>query len=265
MDFYPADWLLGTSAMSPEARGAYIDLICHSWDRGGCIPDDEDILIRLARVDRETWHRIRVDVLAKFIATSDGRLRHRRIDAEIRRAKTRSRIASENAKKGWDSRARGPTRVPGAHTHARENMPEDANTLKIEEKPASSRQCGGNANGHAENMLSTNYQLPQDSNPHSPSESAPPKARKKGSRISADWQPSEPAVKKCQEMGCVGEKLQLEYEGYLDWALSAGGSNAMKVDHDRAFVNWVRKEMKRVRETEERERRWAERRGQPRR
>jgi len=110
MDFYPADWLLGTMSMSAEARGAYIDLLCHAWDQG-TIPADDTKLHRLARVDAETWARVRNEVLAKFVETRDGRLRHRRVDAELRRAKQRSKIASSNARKRYSKTANAAKRL----------------------------------------------------------------------------------------------------------------------------------------------------------
>lgn len=36
--FYPEAWLVGTAGMSKVQKGAYIDLLCYAWTKGGVIP-----------------------------------------------------------------------------------------------------------------------------------------------------------------------------------------------------------------------------------
>ena len=45
--FYPQDFLVGTAMLSAEETGAYIRLLCYSWENDG-LPNDEQLLARLA-------------------------------------------------------------------------------------------------------------------------------------------------------------------------------------------------------------------------
>jgi uncharacterized protein YdaU (DUF1376 family) len=59
--FYVKDWLSSTAALSPEARGAFIDLMAWSWDNGP-LPDSNEKRARLIRVsrtiERKLWSEI---------------------------------------------------------------------------------------------------------------------------------------------------------------------------------------------------------------
>ncbi|TXT35298.1 MAG: hypothetical protein FD138_1415 [Planctomycetota bacterium] len=70
--FYAADFLVGTAAMTNEEVGIYIRLLCHQWDRG-LVPKDK--AARIVGVKK-----IPADVLAKFVDT-DGELRNERLEA----------------------------------------------------------------------------------------------------------------------------------------------------------------------------------------
>lgn len=63
------DWYASTAAMSPEARGAHIDLMAYaatnSPDRCS-VPDDDRIMAYAARIRLERWRRIREQVLSHW-------------------------------------------------------------------------------------------------------------------------------------------------------------------------------------------------------
>jgi uncharacterized protein YdaU (DUF1376 family) len=248
MPMYWEDYLADTLDLGPDQHGVYLLMLGLAWRRpDGALPSDMALLKRMlagccADMHGNRFNRLVPPVLERFWTLSaDGKWRQNRLEKERETAEKRSGNARESAKKRWSQSSGTKDLADATAMHAR--VLNTTYTEQEEETPPSP---------------SSAKKLHQEKTPSGGNGHTPP--RKKGSRVAPDWQPSESAVNKCREMGCVGGKLQTEYEGYLDWALSAGGSNAVKVDHDRAFVNWVRKEMKRVRETEERERRWAEQR-----
>lgn len=51
--FYGSDWLGDSMVrrMPLEARGVYIDLLCHAWD-AGCIPSDRDEIAHMLGIQR---------------------------------------------------------------------------------------------------------------------------------------------------------------------------------------------------------------------
>lgn len=78
--FYPDDFIAGTSHFSARECGVYIRLLCFQWDTGG-VPADEtrQFAIAAARnhADKEA---VRFVVREKFILGADGNLRNRRME-----------------------------------------------------------------------------------------------------------------------------------------------------------------------------------------
>ena len=80
--FYPKDWLSDVTVrtMSHAERAAYVDLLCFCWTED-TLPADPKALAQLLGVSRRTfatwWPQLRV-----CFTEEDGRLRHRRLDAE---------------------------------------------------------------------------------------------------------------------------------------------------------------------------------------
>jgi len=85
--------------MNRETRGFYLDLIFECWAQDGEIPDDPTILAKLLGDDPRISRRLLAEVRKKF-RTSSGKLRHKRVDAELEKA----RIRSENARNAANAR-----------------------------------------------------------------------------------------------------------------------------------------------------------------
>ncbi len=120
MPFYPADYLADTARLTPEQHGAYLLLILDYWCNGAP-PLDDAVLQRITRLDRAGWRRHKAVLLA-FFQTRDGKLVHKRIEAELARAietsernSARARIA---AGKRWGADGEGD-----ASSNARSNAP----------------------------------------------------------------------------------------------------------------------------------------------
>lgn len=85
MPLYVSDYLAGTSHLSAEEHGAYLLLLMHAWVNGGELPDDEERLRRVARLEPKSWRASREVILAYF-QQEGGCLRHHRVDTELKRA-----------------------------------------------------------------------------------------------------------------------------------------------------------------------------------
>jgi uncharacterized protein YdaU (DUF1376 family) len=128
MPFYIGDYLADTTGLSTEQHGAYLLLIFAYWTNRGPLPDDDDELAQITRLDKKTWikHRPR---LAKFFqitnapsiaqamprnATAQASFwHHPRIDKEMHRVSLNSVSNSQKAKKAAKARwSDAPSNAP---------------------------------------------------------------------------------------------------------------------------------------------------------
>ena len=78
MWFFPADYLADTRRLTTEQYGAYLLLLMDSWT-SGALPDDDDVLARVAGMDEESWAQVR-PVIARYFQIADGKWVHARIE-----------------------------------------------------------------------------------------------------------------------------------------------------------------------------------------
>lgn len=106
---YPLDFLNDplVEVMSTLQVGAYWILLCKAWqfDPPASLPNDDQILARLARVDAEVWRDIKHGVLAPFRLGSDGRYHSKRLrqeyDTALRLIRSRKAGGQKTAQKRW--------------------------------------------------------------------------------------------------------------------------------------------------------------------
>lgn len=87
MPLYVSDYLAGTSHLSTEEHGAYLLLLMHAWVNDGGLPDDEERLRRIARLEPKSWRASR-EVLLAYFHQEGGCLHHHRVDTELQRARS---------------------------------------------------------------------------------------------------------------------------------------------------------------------------------
>lgn len=105
--FYPQDFLVGTAMLSAEETGAYIRLLCYSWENDG-LPNDEQLLSRLAGCSGNAVASIR----HKFGICQDGKLRNERQE-KIRKEQNAYRAQQKlKAKKRWKNTEKQQVSVP---------------------------------------------------------------------------------------------------------------------------------------------------------
>lgn len=117
MPLYIGDWDGDTGHLDCEQDGAYGRLVRHYW-RNGPLPDDDEALARIVRMELKRWRKVR-PVLAPFFIVTDGKWNHKRVDAEIIRWSGKKAAAVEKARqaasKRWGNDATSnATSMPGA-------------------------------------------------------------------------------------------------------------------------------------------------------
>lgn len=99
MPLYVADYLADTQHLTTAHHGAYLLLLMASWMRGGRLPDDDEQLASVCRLDRKSWAKAR-PVLGEFFSQQDGYWVQKRLAEEYEHAKQISEKNRENGKLG---------------------------------------------------------------------------------------------------------------------------------------------------------------------
>lgn len=112
MPLWIGDYLADTMHLTTEQHGAYLLLIFHQW-RQGEIPDDDEVLAQIARLQPAAWKRSR-PVLARFFTIADGRwVQGRAAREKAGAAEARERIGQVRSAAGRaGARARWGNRNP---------------------------------------------------------------------------------------------------------------------------------------------------------
>ncbi|NIA72288.1 YdaU family protein [Pelagibius litoralis] len=110
MPLYWGDYLRDTMHLRAEGHGAYLLLIAHYWTTGQPLPDDDDYLIAVSRLEAKTWKKLK-PTLAKFFTVADGTWTQERVEAELAKADKITTAKSEaglaGAKKRWQKNGKG--------------------------------------------------------------------------------------------------------------------------------------------------------------
>lgn len=104
MPMYWGDYLRDTMHLRTEGHGAYLMLIAAYWCNGGALPDDDDYLSAITKVEPKAWQKLR-PTLSKFFDVADGFWAHGRVEHEISKAKHISNVRQEAGKLGGKAKA----------------------------------------------------------------------------------------------------------------------------------------------------------------
>ncbi len=123
MPLYIGDYLADTSHLTATEHGAYLLLLMHQWQHGS-LPQDDELLTRIARVHPPHWPRVRRVLISFFETQEDGSLRNKRLAAERDKASELSQKRATAARqKHIISRANADALENASakqlHTHAR--------------------------------------------------------------------------------------------------------------------------------------------------
>ena len=113
MPLYVADYLGDTMHLTTLQHGAYVLLLMHYW-RTGPLPDDQDELAAIVKLDEKAWKGVWAKLCGFFTANGDGRLHQKRMDWERRRWTDISDKRRDAGKRGAEAKHRSPTNNSGA-------------------------------------------------------------------------------------------------------------------------------------------------------
>lgn len=117
--FYPEAFIVGTSEMLAAEVGGYIRLLCHQWDKGGILNNDE-FLSKVTGCNAEELARIK----EKFsVRKRDGKLINKRLERVRRDLQSFRARQKKNAESRWglsDGKTRASrmteAKILGTHT-----------------------------------------------------------------------------------------------------------------------------------------------------
>lgn len=123
---YTAD----TMDLTTLQHGAYLLLLLNYWRKRCALPDNDDVLRSITKLERAEWKRNRA-VLAGFFQVGNGVWWHKRVEAEMVEADKRAAAASAKAKAGanarWKDKAK--ERPSNARSDASANAPANAPSM----------------------------------------------------------------------------------------------------------------------------------------
>lgn len=140
--FYPSDWLgdAKVRAMTPEARGAYIDLLCYCWQEQS-LPLELPTIARMVSVSASAFKTRLWPQISPCFMQYHGRFRHRRLDQE--RAKQaafhaeRSEAGRRGAAHRWGMAQPSPVNGSAIKEPMAKNASPSSSSIQIQEPPIS--------------------------------------------------------------------------------------------------------------------------------
>lgn len=169
------------------------------------LPADETQLRNIAKLSSHNWKKSR-ETLQKLF---DADWRHKRVDAEL----TKLHEISEKRSKAAKDR----------HEKERANA------------PAKAEQVQTHSHSHSQISPSKDGEIAR----------APRAARKKGSRLSADWQPSVDEIGFARGKGLSEQRIQLQVEKFRNYWIGKAGEKGVKLDWTATWRNWIISEVER--------------------
>ncbi|MBU6249521.1 MAG: DUF1376 domain-containing protein, partial [Xanthomonadaceae bacterium] len=152
MPMYWGDYTRDTGNLSATCHGAYLMLIKHYWCSGSPLENDDDDLWRIACCDgKDDWLRIRPKLL-RFFYIDGNLLRHKRIDAELAKARARVESRAEAGRVGanrrWGNNSKAAANASDSHASANGKPIADPLPVPLGEPSDSQWQNDGKSQSH---------------------------------------------------------------------------------------------------------------------
>lgn len=218
MSLYVDDFEADTAHLTLEEDGAYNRLLRLCWRSPDCsVPNDPEWIRRRLRVTLEEFERVVQPVINEFFKTEKGRVWQKRQRQEYRFAIDMVNKRKEAGSKGGRANA----------LKRRDIDPSTATDLQ----EAKQEQASSKAVASTSTSISTSIK-----------EKKEPSAPKKGTRIDPNYQPPrEWSLAQGLDIAILESQLQ-QFKNY--W-LAKAGADAVKIDWDRTWQNWILKYLER--------------------
>lgn len=139
MPFWVDDYRRDTHHLSTEEHGAYLLLLMVAWESpASSLPDDDEMLARMAGVPRERWDGMKRIVMAFW--SLDGRSKkwvQKRLKKERRLAVDRKQKASDAAGSRWKDKKKGNAKTMLAQCHPSITINEKAKAFSADARKKS--------------------------------------------------------------------------------------------------------------------------------
>lgn len=100
------DYEAATAHLSIEEDGVYMRLLRLCWRTPRCsIPDEPEWIARKLRIDRDTFERVAMPIIAEFFSRARGRIYQKRLLQEFVRANEQKQRRREAGKRGGAAKA----------------------------------------------------------------------------------------------------------------------------------------------------------------
>lgn len=212
LPLYTGDYFRDTVHLTGYESGAYLHLLMCMWGAGGGkLPNDPDKLARFCKLTRAQWDRVAPAVLP-FFAVFEGFISSPRLTLEMEKYEAGVIARRERASLGGKAKAL---------------KDKESGVLK-----AGSKHANQNQNQERKN--------PSGSKERAPPLASPAKTRvDRGSRLSADWRPSEADRSYAASQGLGERDIDREAERFRNYWTAKAGSGGVKLDWPATWRNWA--------------------------
>jgi uncharacterized protein YdaU (DUF1376 family) len=113
LPFFTDAYLADTIHLTTTQHGAYLLLLMAAWRTNDCaLPNDDEFLARITRMDKRTWATNRAAVLSFWVLGDDGKLRQGRLSDERKYVEVkRDRNSQAGKASALKRQSRGSTTV----------------------------------------------------------------------------------------------------------------------------------------------------------
>lgn len=99
MPIYIGDYVADTMHLTTEQHGAYFLLLMAGWKSDGMLPDKDQALAAIARLEIAAWLKMKETIKAFYMVSGGCWIQKRQFE-EIKNAISRREAARRNGKKG---------------------------------------------------------------------------------------------------------------------------------------------------------------------
>jgi uncharacterized protein YdaU (DUF1376 family) len=212
-------WALSTG---DEFKAAFA-LWMRAWKQcpAGSLPDDDRLLAAFSGAGKK-WPKVREMALRGFVKCSDQRLYHKTLCEDVKRAAIKKAERHERTKAATEARQR--------LRDAQRNVERDDQRNVVENGTVTTSQGQGQGQGQGQEETSS---LRSD-------------AKKRGTRLTGDWQPSAEDLAYAKSQGMPDAAITREIPNFRDYWIAKPGASGVKLDWPATWRTWVRRACERA-------------------
>lgn len=214
-DAYIAD----TQHLTNEEHGVYLRLLMFAWRSPGCVlPDNDKRLAIMVGVTPTVWKRLK-PVVMDFWTLENGCWTQKRLKFQRKYVESiteKKRAAGKASAKAKSLKNNNQASTPAATEYATERQ-----------QPAS--------------IQIQNQKVEEREDKSSQKKSGNPTA-KRGTRLPADWTPSDADFEFAQSQGISNARIIEIADSFRDYWTAKTGKDATKLDWPATWRNWIRRE-----------------------